>query len=199
MAHLETNIGGVSVVGFYGRPVLNRIGSFDDRGNPGETFLGGWVSASIPKTSSKVSLFLFARDRKTAVYEQGAAADQRRTIGLRYFGGNPTVDYTFQAAYQYGDFGTAQIEASGVAGDVGWHPALWGRPRIALSFGVASGDRLPNDKTLGTFDVLYPNQLTRAAFCLRGAFVHRISGREDRRAQLNSADAQSGSLQLHLT
>lgn len=157
MAHLETKIQGVSVAGFYGRPVLNRIGSFDDRGNPGETLLGGWVSAPLPKTSSTVSLFFFSRDRKTAVYEQSTAADKRRTIGLRYFGSDHTWDYAIQAAYQYGDFGTAQIETSGVAGDVGWHPSVWGRPRIALSFGAAGGDGHPNDKFLGTFDVLYPN------------------------------------------
>ena len=157
MAHLETNIDGISVVAFYGRPVLNRIGSFDDRGNPAETFLGGWISAPIPKTPSTVSLFYFSRDRKSAIYEQGTAADKRRTLGLRYFGNDPTWDYAIQAAYQYGDFGTAQIAASGIAGDVGWHPRVWGSPRIALSFGVASGDKRPNDKTLGTFDVLYPN------------------------------------------
>ena len=156
MAHLETHIGAVSIVGFYGRPVLNQIGSFDDRGNPGETLFGGWVSAAIAKPSV-ASLFFFSRDRKTAVYEQGTASDKRRTIGLRYSGSNPAWDYAIQAAYQYGDFGLAQIEASGVAGDVGWHPSAWGRPRIALSFGVASGDGRPQDKTLGTFDVLYPN------------------------------------------
>jgi hypothetical protein len=157
MAHLETQIKGVSVVGFYGRPVLNRIGSFDDRGNPAETFFGGWINAPIAKAASTVSLFFFSRDRKTAIYQQGTAADKRRTIGLRYFGNDATWDYAIQAAHQYGGFGTAQIAASGLAGDVGWHPGIWGAPRIALSFGIASGDRRPNDRTLGTFDVLYPN------------------------------------------
>jgi hypothetical protein len=157
MAHLETHIGSLEVVGFYGRPVLNRIGAFDDRGSPVETFAGGWLSTPVAGTSSKVSLFYFSRDRSTAVYEQGAAADKRRTAGMRYFGGSRQWDYALQAAYQYGDFGTNRIQASGLAGDVGWHPELWGRPRIAMSFGVASGDRRPDDKTLGTFDVLYPN------------------------------------------
>ncbi len=158
MAHLETHIAGLDLVGFYGRPVLNRIGAFDDRGNPGETFLGGWVSAPVPGAHSKLSLFFFSRDRSSAIYEQGVAADKRRTAGVRYFGGDSEWDYAFQAAYQYGDFGpAARIEASGVAGDIGWHPRVWGRPRVAMSFGVASGDGRPDDKTLGTFDVLYPN------------------------------------------
>jgi hypothetical protein len=157
MAHLQTRIAGLDVVGFYGRPVLNRIGAFDDRGNRAETFFGGWVSAPLPGTPSKVSLFFFSRDRRSTVYEQGMAADKRRTVGVRYFGGDSRSDYAFQAAYQYGEFGVARIEAWGVAGDVGWHPRVWYRLRVAMSFGIASGDGRPNDKTLGTFDVLYPN------------------------------------------
>ncbi len=157
MAHLETHIGSVYLVGFYGRPVLNRIGSFDDRGNPGESLLGGWISAPLSATPSTVSLFFLSRDRQSVLYEQGAAFDKRRTVGLRYFGADPVWDYSIQAAYQYGDFGSAQIKASGVAGDVGWHAGFWGKARIAMSFGVASGDRRSNDRTLGTFDVLYPN------------------------------------------
>jgi hypothetical protein len=157
MAHVETRIGGVSAVGFYGRPVLNRINSFDDRGNPGETFYGGWIDGPWPGTGSTLNLFFFARDRNVASYEQGTAADHRRTIGTRYSGKTSMWDFALQAAHQFGDFGTARIDASGVAGDVGWHPHVWGQPRIALSFGAASGDGRPTDKTLGTFDVLYPN------------------------------------------
>jgi hypothetical protein len=157
MAHLETHLGGLSIVGFYGRPVLNRRDSFDDRANPGETLRGGWINAPVPRGHSTLSLFFFSRDRATAVYQQGAGADHRRTAGMRYFGGDSTWDYAIQAAHQYGDFGTARIAASGVAGDLGWHPHVRGQPRVAMSFGVASGDASPSDRTLGTFDVLYPN------------------------------------------
>jgi len=157
MALLQTRIAGLDVVGFYGRPVLNHIGAFDDRGSPGETLAGGWVSASLPGTPSNVSLFFLSRDRSSAVYEQGVAADKRRTAGVRFFGGDPEWDYAFQAAYQYGDFGADRIKAYGMAGDVGWHAHARLRQRIALSFGIASGDAQPSDKTLQTFDVLYPN------------------------------------------
>ena len=157
MAHLETHLGNVSLVGFYGRPVLNRAGSFDDRGSPGETLLGGWVAAALPRTASTLSLFFFSRDRRSTVYQQGSAADRRRTIGMRYFGSDPQWDYAFQVAHQYGDFGASRTDASGIAADLGWHPHISGQPRLAVSFGVASGDGRPTDRTLGTFDVLYPN------------------------------------------
>jgi hypothetical protein len=45
MAHLESHISGFDAVAFYGRPVLNQRGAFDDRGNPAEKFLGGWCAA----------------------------------------------------------------------------------------------------------------------------------------------------------
>jgi hypothetical protein len=157
MAHVESKFAGVSVVGFYGRPVQNRIGSFDDRGNPGEKFYGGWINSALPGTAATLNLFFFARDRSSAVYEQGVADDRRRTIGTRYSANTSDWDYALQAAYQYGEFDLARIDAYGVAGDLGWHSHTWGQPRFALSFGVASGDGRPTDKTLGTFDVLYPN------------------------------------------
>ena len=40
---------------------------------------------------------------------------------------------------------------------MGWHPDILGHPRVAASFGYASGDSNSRDNRLGTFDVLYPN------------------------------------------
>jgi hypothetical protein len=159
MAHLAGSFAGVDAVAFYGRPVLNRLGAFDDRGNPAEKLLGGWLQRRLwdAGAAPTVNLFFFSRDRARATYEQGAASDDRRTVGLRVFGADASWDYSLAAGRQYGWFGQSVIHASGVAGDVGWHPDLAGHPRFAASFGYASGDDRPGDRTLGTFDVLYPN------------------------------------------
>ena len=159
MAHFATNIAGFDAVAFYGRPVLNRRGSFDDRDNPAEKLFGGWLQHRLGSDPAAplLNLFFFERDRARAVYEQGIASDNRRTIGMRLSGIDRAWDYAFQAARQYGTFGAATIDAFGAAGDVGWHAAWAGRPRLGASFGYASGDRRPGDRTLGTFDVLYPN------------------------------------------
>jgi Alginate export len=158
MAHLESHISGFDAVAFYGRPVLNQRGAFDDRGNPAEKFLGGWVQHAVGNGAAPmISVFFLSRDRDRAVYEQGVAADDRRTVGLRASGAAPRWDYALQVSHQYGSFGSADISADGVAGDVGWHPAIFGHPRIAASFGYASGDSGPRDHRLETFDVLYPN------------------------------------------
>jgi hypothetical protein len=160
MAHLESRFSGFDAVAFYGRPVLNQRGAFDDRGNPTEKFLGGWVQRALGSGpgAPAINVFFLSRDRDRAVYEQGVAADNRRTIGLRASGAAPRWDYALQAEHQYGSFGSADISANGFAGDVGWHPAVVvGHPRIAVSFGYASGDSNPRDNRLGTFDALYPS------------------------------------------
>lgn len=160
MAHLESHLGGFDAVAFYGRPVLNQPGVFDDRGSPTEKLLGGWLQRQLGSARSGtplVNVFFFERDRDRAVYEQGVAADDRRTAGIRLSGATSSWDYALQAAHQYGPFGTASISADGVAGDVGWHAPITGHPRLAASFGYASGDADRTDQKLGTFDVLYPN------------------------------------------
>jgi hypothetical protein len=159
MAHLESHVAGFDAVAFYGRPVLNQVGAFDDRGNPAEKFLGGWVQHGLGNGAAApmITVFFLSRARDRAVYEQGVAADDRRTVGLRASGADPRWDYAAQVSHQYGSFGSADISADGVAGDVGWHPAIFGHPRIAASFGYATGDSNPRDRRLETFDVLYPN------------------------------------------
>jgi alginate export protein len=159
MAHLAASFAGIDAVAFYGRPVLNRLGAFDDRGSPTEKLLGGWLQRRLwnDPIAPTANLFFLSRDRSRAVYEQGVASDARHTIGVRLVGSIPGWDYSTQAARQYGRFGTSAIHAFGFAGEAGWHPDLPGSPRIAASFGYASGDPRAGDRTLGTFDVLYPN------------------------------------------
>lgn len=158
MAHLKTKIGDTSVTAFYGRPVLNERGAFDDRRNPAEKFMGGWLSRSLgtAKNAPVVSVFLLSRDRARAVYQEGAASDHRRTVGARINETTSRWDYAAQAAAQYGAFGAGGIRAYGFAGDIGWHPHTRFAPRIGMSFGYASADSHRDDH-LGTFDVIYPN------------------------------------------
>jgi hypothetical protein len=120
--------------------------------------MGGWLLRPLGsgKNAPVVNVFFLSRDRARAVYQEGTASDHRRTIGARISGTTRRWDYAAQAARQYGSFGTDDIHAYGVAGDVGWHPQVRFTPRIGMSFGYASADRRRDDG-LGTFDVIYPN------------------------------------------
>ena len=50
---------------------------------------------------------------------------------MRVTGATPSWDYALQPSHQYGSFGSADIAAGGGAGDVGWHPDIFGHPRFA--------------------------------------------------------------------
>ena len=158
MAHLESKLGRGSLTAFYGRPVLNQRGAFDDRRNPAEKFMGAWLRMPLtPASQAPVASFFFlSRDRASARYQEGTASDRRRTIGARLSATTVQWDYAVQASRQYGSFGSNGIRAFGFAGDFGWHPQVRFTPRMGVSFGYASADRRRDDH-LDTFDVIYPN------------------------------------------
>src|SRR6185295_7596733 len=66
-------------------------------------------------------------------------------------------DYNTELVGQWGRFGTGPIRAWTVASDTGYR--LSGvplRPRLGLKADIASGDRDHSDRTLGTFNALFP-------------------------------------------
>src|SRR5262249_13691813 len=115
-----SHVGPVNVMAFYGRPVLNRRGSFDDHHNDAEKFTGGWARWSAGDAGPDVSVFYLSRDRAVATYQEGRSSDERRTLGARASGRSAQWDYAFQASRQYGHFGAKSIESYGIAGDLGW-------------------------------------------------------------------------------
>lgn len=158
IARADTRLGRTRFTAFYGRPVFNERGAFDDRRNPNEKFMGAWVVTPLGPAvdGALLNVFFLSRNRARAVYPEGIASDHRRTAGARLSGTASHWDYAFQASGQYGDFGADDIRAVGVAGDVGWRSETHAAPRIGVSFGYASADEGRDDR-LGTFDVIYPN------------------------------------------
>jgi len=88
-----------------------------------------------------------------------ATGDERRNIGdVRYAGAREGFDWDLEAMGQSGTFGLKRVRAWNLGtlngytfGDVAW------QPRIGLQMDAASGNRSPNDNTLGTFNPLFPN------------------------------------------
>jgi hypothetical protein len=62
-----------------------------------------------------------------------------------------------QAAVQTGRLANFNIRAGGFATEVGWHSKGPTGVRFGAGLGMGSGDRDPNDRTINTFDPLYPN------------------------------------------
>lgn len=143
---------------FLTRPVLLDTGIFDDRSDPGQSFWGVYGTAPVPGVSAlKADLYYLGLNRQDARFAQGKADEHRHTVGTRLFGKAKGFDWNFEAAYQFGSFGQADIQAWTISSEVGYSFAnLPFSPRMALNADVISGDHNLHDGRLGTFNPLFP-------------------------------------------
>ncbi|MFC5422847.1 alginate export family protein [Bosea eneae] len=148
----------IRIDAFAVRPVRLSTEAFDDDPDPGQAFWGVYGAGKLPAwTASGLDLYYLGLDRETARFDRARADERRHTLGARLFGRSGAWDWDLEAAYQFGRFGTRDIRAWTVASTVGVTLAdLPWTPRLGLSADVASGDRNPNDRVLGTFNALYP-------------------------------------------
>ena len=85
-----------------------------------------------------------------------AGREEAILSGTRFFGTLGHWDLNDEVIYQFGQFGSGQVNAWSVATDHGYTLGkLWGRPRLGLRAAVASGDSNANDADLQTFNPLF--------------------------------------------
>jgi hypothetical protein len=151
-------VGGVRVDAFATRPVLLKEGIFDDEPNHAQAFWG--VYGTTPAGFSPgggLDLYYLGFDNSTARFATASGGEHRHTLGARLFGASGGWDWDWEAAGQVGGFAGGDIEAWTVASSTGFTvEALPWKPRAGLKANIASGDHNPNDRTLGTFNALFP-------------------------------------------
>jgi hypothetical protein len=153
-----TKLNDWQVDGFYSRPVETDFGQFDNWGDANERFWGIYGAGLLSdKAGIKLDGYYLGVDRPNATFDQGTADETRHSIGTRLFGEAGSVDYNFEAIYQWGEFGTGDIYAWTAASDTGYtfKKSKW-KPRVAIRANVTSGDKNLNDQDLNTFNPLYP-------------------------------------------
>src|SRR5262249_24235949 len=149
-----------------GRPVVSNEGVFDSETSDREWFWYADLSrAPAAAGRPSVELFYVGHSLRGALYGRGVADETRHSVGARIGGRPEPLDYSVQAGYQFGSFGTADIRAWGVATETGRGIAsLPGHPRVAVRADIASGDR-GDAGVLRTFNAPYPalNYFSEAA------------------------------------
>jgi hypothetical protein len=145
--------------GFAMRPDLDKPGFFDNAPNNQVGFWGVYATRSLPRRIS-LELYYLGLDRKEATFERGTAREVRHTLGGRISRPIATEkagwDFDDEALWQFGSFGSANIEAWTVATETGYRiPTIPLKPRFSAKADISSGDN-PNSKTLGTFNPLFP-------------------------------------------
>jgi len=98
------------------------------------------------------------QDDPTNTYNGTTGAERRYTVGGRVFGKVQDTgwDYDVEAAYQFGDVGSADINAWMVAGELGYAYGDDWKTRAFVGFDYASGDDSPDDGDVETFNQLFP-------------------------------------------
>jgi hypothetical protein len=143
--------------GFATRLAETNVDQFDNP-DPYTKFWGLYATRDLPfLPGGGVDLYYLGSRRNFAPYDSGLATETRHTIGSRLHGKNGDFDYDVEGGYQFGTFGTGNINAWFIAEEVGWtFTQAYGAPHLAMKVDASSGNDNPNSANLQTFDVLFP-------------------------------------------
>lgn len=143
---------------FLVRPVLPLAGLFDDKSDPAQAFWGVYGTSAVPGIPAlKADLYYLGINRENARFAQGTADEHRHTVGARLFGAAGGFDWNAEGAWQFGNFGRADIRAWMASAVFGYSFAsLPFAPRIGFNADAFSGDRNLRDGRLDTFNPLFP-------------------------------------------
>ena len=147
-----------NVSGFVTRPVEVDQGIFDDGGITGQAFWGLYgvrkMSLAFP---GNVDIYYLGIARDQVMFDQGLGNETRHAFGTRLWGKRSGFDYNFEAMFQVGRFGSADIFAYALASDTGytfqWLGKKW---RVSLRADIYNGDDDPGDSELNSFNPFFP-------------------------------------------
>ena len=143
---------------FWARPVRNGLRDFDDVSDSSQQIWGAIAGRDLSGlTKGVLDIYYFGFRNTRASFNGKAGAELRHTVGLRHVGGVGRLDWKVELIGQLGSFGDGHIAAYAAAGELGYTLDGWKfLPRLHLNSGVASGDRHPGGRDLGTFNALFP-------------------------------------------
>jgi hypothetical protein len=156
---VKTGIGRWQIDGFAVRPDLDKPGFFDNAPNHAVGFWGVYGVRPLKKFITLDTYYL-GLDRKSAAFNRGVGHEVRHSLGARLSRPvaqtKPSWDFDYEALWQFGSFGSANIRAWTVASETGYRfPTVALKPRFSVRADISSGDD-PRTNTLGTFNPLFP-------------------------------------------
>jgi Alginate export len=156
---VKSKIDSWHIDGFAVRPDLDNPGFFDNAPNHAVGFWGVYVTRPLPRKTS-LEMYYLGLDRKQATFERGTAQEVRHTLGARISRPaateRPGWDFDYEGLWQFGTFGSGNIQAWTVASEAGYRfPTVRLKPRFSAKADISSGDH-PSSNTLGTFNPLFP-------------------------------------------
>jgi hypothetical protein len=133
------------------KPVQACPGALDDRSSPTKALWG--VYAAMPGLDA---YYLGYRNRQVT-FGGVDGREERHSLGLRAHGDAGDWSWNVEGVYQFGHFAGRAISAWTLGTEATRSfPDSPLSPRATMRFNIVSGDRNPDDRTLGTFNALFP-------------------------------------------
>lgn len=135
------------------RPVQPGLRSFDDRSSRTKAVWGAYATLPAPG----LDLYVLAFRNRAATFGGRFGEERRQSIGARWFGVSGDWHWNVEGVGQFGHFAGQRIRAWTLATEVGRR--LAGAPLApdaTMRVNIISGDRRGGDRTLGTFNALFP-------------------------------------------
>ncbi|WP_243236267.1 alginate export family protein [Flavobacterium pectinovorum] len=131
-------------------------GVFDNKISEQLNLWGAYSKMIFPKTGNFDFYYLGFR-KDTSLFEEGIEAERRHTLGTRFWKYGNGFIYNLEAAYQFGTFGSGNINAWTGSIDIGYSfENIKFKPTINLRNDYISGDKNQGNGNLQTFNPLYP-------------------------------------------
>jgi Alginate export len=156
---VKSGIGLWRIDGFALRPVKDKPGVFDNSPVKSVGFWGAYGVRPLTKTVTLDAYYL-GLDRKAAAFNRGIGHERRHSVGARasrpVAQTTPGWDCDYEALWQFGSFGSADIRAWTAASETGYRlPTVPLKPRFSVKADISSGDE-GGTHALGTFNPLFP-------------------------------------------
>jgi Alginate export len=156
---VKTGIGSWQIDGFAMRPDLDKPSFFNNVPDHSVEFWGVYGVRPLKKNLTLDTYYL-GIGRKAAAFNRGVGQEVRHSIGARFSRPvaqtKPGWDFDYEALWQFGNFGSANIRAWTVASETGYRfPTVPLKPRFSAKADISSGDD-SRTNTLGTFNPLFP-------------------------------------------
>ncbi|KAF2326542.1 alginate export family protein [Flavobacterium ginsenosidimutans] len=131
-------------------------GVFDNKMSKQLNLWGAYSKIIFPKAGNLDVYYLGIR-RDLSLFEEGIAPERRHTVGTRLWKYGGGFIYNLEAAYQFGTFGSGDINAWTGSIDIGYmFENTKFKPTINLRNDYISGDKNQGNGNLQTFNPLYP-------------------------------------------
>jgi hypothetical protein len=160
-------------ISFFSHPVQDRdLRTFDDYSSNHLTYGGVRAEYKI-SDQSEVAVILSQYKQDNAHFLTVSGTELRNILDIRYSGHADGFDWDAEGMGQSGHIGDESIRAWAVGSRAGYTMSdIYWTPRLGLQIDAASGNS--NNKTLGTFNPLFPNgyYLALAGYTGYTNFIH---------------------------